>query len=482
MLYSPGARPKKRGTPGVVPPGTSMANRFLTLTELWIIVALAGCSTDEWLGSGPGAEASVTTPSGVQSGLVEVVYTLSGKDITQSDVAVSFSRGGGGFRTASEGPGSDGTKNLSVSEGGDTHTFVWDSGKDLGGAREGGVVIRVRPEDGTSDSTGAIAVHNGRFLAAVENTQAGRVRLHELDSVNGGLNLITTVATGGDDPYDILFQDGFFLIAHRTSNSVAVLTLDEAAETLAPAVGSPFASDGVGSKYLACDGTRVYVSNTGSGSITVFDFDSATGELTLGDHSGVSVPGCRSLVTRSSRLYVASETAGHIEIFDIASDGELLVNGASPVTVGGLASPRAMAIAGSRLYAANAGEATLCGLNFQGGGDLTAIAGSPFGIAESGVEQLARNGSKLFAVTGVGARFLSLGVDPLGVVTVDAGFPTVLTGPSFTVLSTGSVAVLAATTSRRFETWTIDDLGVVTLSDSSPEESTVEILRIAVSD
>ncbi|HVR74218.1 MAG TPA: hypothetical protein VMT52_07800, partial [Planctomycetota bacterium] len=76
---------------------------------------------------------------------------------------------------------------------------------------------------------------------------------------------------------------------------------------------------------------------------------------------------------------------------------------------------------------------------------------------------------------------LSLGIDPLGVVMADAGFPAVLTGPSFTVASAGSVAVLAATTSRRFETWTIDDLGAVTLSDSSPEESTVEILRIAIS-
>ncbi|HVR76740.1 MAG TPA: beta-propeller fold lactonase family protein, partial [Planctomycetota bacterium] len=428
-----------------------MANRFLTLTELSILVALAGCSTDEWLGSGPGAEASVTTPSGVQSGLIEVVYTLSGKDVTQSDVSFSFSRGGGSFRTASEGPGSDGTSNLSVSEGGDTHRFVWDSGMDLGGVREPAVVIRVRPEGGTSDSTGAIAVHNGRFLAAVENRQAGRVRLHELDIVEGGVSFLRTVATGGNDPYDILFQGGFFLIAHRTSNSVAVLTLDEVAETLVPAEGSPFAGDGVGSKYLASDGTRVFVSNTGSSTITVFNFDSATGKLTLGPHSGVFAPGCRSLVTRSSRLYVASETVGQIEIFDIDSDGELFVNGASPVTVGGLASPRAMAIAGSRLYAANAGEATLCGFNFQGGGDLTAIAGSPFGITELGVEQLARNGSKLFAVTGTGERFLSLGIDPLGVVMADAGFPAVLTGPSFTVASAGSVAVLAATTSRRFE-------------------------------
>ncbi len=441
-----------------------------------------GCSSDAWFGSGPGAEAAVTTPSGVQSGLVDVVYTLSGEDISETDISVSYSEGGSAFRRATEGPGGDGTENLSVSSTGEAHIFVWDSGADLEGARASSVVIRIQPEEGTGDVSEALSIHNARFLVALESQAAGSLRFYALDVVDGSARYVRTYSTGGNDPYDVLFDDSFFFVTHRTTNDVAVFQLDEDIETLTAAEGSPFGTDGSGSKYLASDGTHIFVSNTTSGTLTVFNLDGGSGKLTLNATSGVSAAGCRSLVVRSGRLFVASETAGHIRIFDVEADGELVENGASPVTSGGLASPRAMVLAGSRLYAANATSATLCGFNVQGDGDLATLAGSPFTVSGSGIEQLARNGAKLFAVTGAGASLLTLTTDSFGAVAEDAGSPLALTGPSSSVLSAGSVAAAATTTSKKLETWVIDEAGAVSEADSSPISAAVEVIRIAVSD
>ncbi len=445
-------------------------------------VCLAGCSNDELFGSGPGAEATVTTPSGVQSGLVTISYTLASSRVTESDVAVSFSEDGSSFQTASGGPGGSGTENLVVSATGTSHTFVWDSGADLDGARVGSVTLRIRPDDGTSDATSGFSVHNSSFLVAVEDRALGRVRLYEMDVVDGNLVFANSHDTGGTDPYDVLFDDGFFFVAHETSDDVAVFKLDEANETLEPAANSPFATDGSGSKYLATDGVHLFVSNTGTETITVFDFDSEDEELTLNPNSGVSVAGCRSLVARSGRLYVASETAGSIRIFDVASDGELIENGSSPATSGGLASPRAMVAASTRLFVANASSASLAGFVFQGDGSLAALAGSPFLISNLGIEQLARNGSKLFAVTGAGQRFLALTIDSAGVVTEDSTSPVTLSGSASGVASVGGIAAAATTASEEIYLWTIDPAGVVAPASSSPVDSGVQILRMAVSD
>lgn len=457
----------------------------LRMTIVWVGVALSlllpGCKKDELFGKGPGAEASVSTPSGVQSGLVSVVYTLRSDDVTQTDVNVTYSRDGGAFRQATQGSGGSGIRNLVVSSSGTTHTFVWDSGADLDEARESSVVIRVQPEDGEGGVTAAISVHNGRFLAAVENRASGRVRLYRVDVVDGDLTFRGSFDTGGVDPFDVTHASGYFLIVHQTSSDVAVLQVDEATNVLIAAEGSPFRGDGTGSKFLTVAGSHVFVANTSGGTITIFNFDTGSGKLTLNAHSGIAASGCRSLVTRSNRLYVASETAGAILIFDIASDGELLANGASPVTTGGLIDPRALGFASTRLYAANVASATICGFNFLGDGSLSPIAGSPFTVSGSGVEILARRGSKLFAANGDAGQFFALTIDSFGGLSEDVGFPVTLGGPCFALASGGDIALAATTTSREFQLWTIDSLGTLAVADSSPETAGVEVLRVALS-
>jgi 6-phosphogluconolactonase (cycloisomerase 2 family) len=446
------------------------------------VYLLDGCSSDAWFGSGPGAEAAVTTPSGVQSGLVNVVYTLTADEPADTDIKVTFSENGGAFREATEGPGGEGTHDLSASAAGDVHTFVWDSGADLEGERAASIVIRVQPEDGTADTSGTVSVHNSRFLCAVENRSSGRVRFFSLDSVDGSVRLVTSYDTGGTDPYDIIFDNGFFFITHTTSNDVAVFHLDESDAILTTVEDSPFSVDGAGSKYLATDGSRVFVSNTTGGTISIMNLDAGTGKLSVNPNSGVAAAGCRSLAVRSGRLYVASETLGQILIFDISSDGELLENAASPVTTGGLSSPRSLALAGTRLFAANLSSASICGFNCQGDGSLTPIAGSPFTVSTSGIEQLSRNQSKLFASTGSNDAMVSMSIDSLGSLSEDIGSPSGLTGPSFNVQSGGGVVVTGTTTSRHLEVWTISSAGTLSAASSSPFNAAIEVLRLGISD
>ena len=460
----------------------SASLRFTYLFFSAVSLALSGCDSNELWGSGGGVETSVTTPSGVQAGHVEVSYTLTGDDATETDVTVSYSKNGSSFTEARGGPGGDGTNHLTVTSSGALHTFVWDSGADLGEARESTVYLRIRPDEGTLGVSGSFTVYNSRFLVAVEDRSIGRVRLSALDVVEGDVDFRQSFATGGADPYDVMEESGFFFVAHETTNNVASLALDEENARLVAAEGAPYLTGGLGARYLASDGEHIFVSNTVSGSLSIFDLDSSSGVLTLSPHSGVSAAGCRSLVVRSSRLYVASETAGEILIFDIEDTGELFTNGASPVTTGGLLSPRAMERVGTRLYVANVASATLCGFNFQGGGGLQAITGSPFPISGAGVEQLSGNTDKLFAVTGAAQRLLSMTIDPFGEVTEDMGSPAVLSGPAFTVKSPGSIVVVATTTSEDFELWTITSTGTVVPSTSSPVSTGVDLLRIAISE
>jgi hypothetical protein len=192
--------------------------------------------------------------------------------------------------------------------------------------------------------------------------------------------------------------------------------------------------------------------------------------------------GARGLVVWQDHVYVASESGGSILIFDIASDGELVANAASPLATGGLASPRAVTLAGTRLYAANAASASLCGFNLQGGGGASVIAGSPFAISATGVEALARNGTKLFASSTVGPSFLALTIDAFGAVTEDAVSPFALSGPSTTAASAGAVALAPTTTSEEFVLWSIDPAGVVAPHPSSPIDSGIGIRRLALTD
>ena len=222
------------------------------------------------------------------------------------------------------------------------------------------------------------------------------------------------------------------------------------------------------------------MSNTDSESITILNLDTATGALSLHAESNVPAPGCQGMTIRSAWLFVANQAADEILIFDIASDGELFQNIATPVSSGGLSGPAVFARVGTYLYVANANASTLSAFSISGTGALITLAGSPFTIS-GGAQRLVANGTDLFAVSGSAAGILSFDTDPFGVVTEDAASPLTLGGPGYAVATASNVVVVATTTSEEYGVYTISGSGLAEVA-GSPIDAQAPILRAAFSD
>jgi 6-phosphogluconolactonase (cycloisomerase 2 family) len=444
-----------------------------------------GCSHDALFGPGGGVAVAVTTPSGVQSGDIRIVFMLSDDEVSSADVSVRYSTDGGFyFRTASAASGSAGLSDLAVSPTGITHTFVWDSADDLGEARLSGVVVRVSADGGESAMTRPFAVHNRRFLVVSHDTAAASVSLFRLDVNDGELVRLQTLSPGGSRPWDVLFEDGRFFVANRDSNDVTVLDLDQDSGSLEAIEFSPFRTDGAGSRYLATDGSRLFVANVTGETITIFDIEAETGRLNLNSHSGEPAAGCREMAAKSGRLYVASETSGAVLIFDIAASGELAPSGFSPVSSGGVATPVSLQLVGNRLYTANFATATLAGFNVQGDGDLMAIAGSPFSFTGTGALDLAASagGDRLFLATSDLTSFASMALDALGVATEDVSSPHAAAGTIHTVVTAGRVVVVGSEDAESLESFVAAAAGTLTAGGDSPADVGDPVGRLAVSD
>lgn len=457
------------------------AGRALPGVLLGLIVA-TGCSDEALFGPGAGAEAGVNTPAGVQTGDVAIVYSLKHDDITMTNISASYSPNGGStYVAASEATGSEGKEDLSVSPGGDTHTFVWDAEKDLGRGRHSEVKFRITPRGGRKSTTDGFPVHNSVFLVVTYDQDLGQVGMYELHRADGALSSIRTVSTGGRGPFGIVYRDGYFYVAHETSNDVAALELDGEGRTLAAVEGSPFSTGGVGSKYLVASGDLLFVGNAGGNTISIFDIGDG-GELVANRHSGEVVTGVRSMVARGSRLYVASETADEIIVFDIESDGELLESAYSPISSGGVDAPRGLTRLGSRLYATSATSATLGGWSFLGGGDLSPLTGSPFSFTDAGSEQVVDLGARLIVAGGASGSVTVLDVDTSGIPTEAPGSPVSTTGTLNGLVATGSVIVAGDVSASRVRVWTIDDLGQLSAVSGSPFTVAAPVARLAVSE
>src|SRR5262245_51356967 len=96
------------------------------------------------------ASVTVTTPGGVQKGVISVSYTLTDPGGITSIIAVEYSTNGGKvWHPATAGPAGDGTSELASSPGGVPHLFSWNSvanGVALG-SPDGKVRIRITPSN-----------------------------------------------------------------------------------------------------------------------------------------------------------------------------------------------------------------------------------------------------------------------------------------------------------------------------------------------
>ena len=74
------------------------------------------------------ASVTVTTPGGVQKGVVAVSYLLADPGGITSIISVEYSiNGGGAWQPATPAPAGDGTSELATSPGGVPHVFSWNS-------------------------------------------------------------------------------------------------------------------------------------------------------------------------------------------------------------------------------------------------------------------------------------------------------------------------------------------------------------------
>lgn len=100
----------------------------------------------------PPVIASVGTPSGVQSGLVQFIFAIKDAESDSCNLVVEYTKdGGGNWFAATPGTGSVALLGLATTDSGVVYTFVWDSTADSVGisAEEFGVQIRIRAYDGT---------------------------------------------------------------------------------------------------------------------------------------------------------------------------------------------------------------------------------------------------------------------------------------------------------------------------------------------
>ena len=118
---------------------------------------------------------ALTTPTGMTMGSVAIQYTLTDAESDPCGVLVQYStNGGASWSAATTGTDGDGTSGLASTPGGASHTFVWNSVKDLGAATAyPNVLVRVTPSDaldaGAAQSTGGFMV-NGTDLSGAFGT------------------------------------------------------------------------------------------------------------------------------------------------------------------------------------------------------------------------------------------------------------------------------------------------------------------------
>jgi hypothetical protein len=109
--------------------------------------------------------ASVTTPSGPQSGNVTIGYNLTDAESDLCSILVQYSPDeGANWQTATAVAGQgDGTTGLTSGPSGTSHTFVWASGSDIVHATNSNVKVRITPTDtvsGTAGTSGIFTVDN----------------------------------------------------------------------------------------------------------------------------------------------------------------------------------------------------------------------------------------------------------------------------------------------------------------------------------
>jgi 6-phosphogluconolactonase (cycloisomerase 2 family) len=184
---------------------------------------------------------------------------------------------------------------------------------------------------GSPFATGAapnpVTFDNAGHFAYVSNQTSSSVFVYSVNGTTGALTEIQAdrVATGVSPSAVFLTADGKFAYVTNAPASISAFAVNSSSGALTPVAGSPFPVPsvvGVGSNppilsvIFNPNGKSLYIKNdggTGTGSLTAFSIDSATGALApLGGSPftlGISATGLAGLDPAGRFLYVANQGA-----------------------------------------------------------------------------------------------------------------------------------------------------------------------------
>jgi 6-phosphogluconolactonase len=176
-----------------------------------------------------------------------------------------------------------------------------------------------------------------------------------------------------------------FTYVINRNGTVSAFVVNQVLGTLRSLKGSPFPTGGMDSISATIDPLQrfLFVSNQGSGDVSVFQVASS-GILKLVSGSPfVSGPGARSTaITPDLKfLYVANTLANSIAAFSVNIDsGALTPLAGSPFAIGPGSGPFSLAVnpMGTRLYVTASAINQILAFNIAPDGSLSALAGSPF--------------------------------------------------------------------------------------------------------
>ena len=184
---------------------------------------------------------------------------------------------------------------------------------------------------------------------------------------------VTIAAQTGNSPAGVVVSpapnDPRIYVANTGSNTVSVFNTatGQPIDTNPNVAGTQSISVGSSPSALAISGTRLYVANTGSNTVSVIDTTTynridANPSIFSMDIAVGSSPS--ALAISGTRLYVANRGGNTVSVIDTATNKVIDANPSifsMNIAVG--SSPSALAISGTRLYVANRGGNTVSVIN-----------------------------------------------------------------------------------------------------------------------
>lgn len=307
-----------------------------------------------------------------------------------------------------------------------------------------------------------------RFLYTNNDVAPNSISAYAIGT-NGAMNEIagSPFATGGDgrgtspgfnSANRIIIVNNFLYVSNSGSNTISVFSIDPASGNLVPVAGSPFSTGAVNdptqsgiSLAATPDGQYLYAGSTGYDSqfnpapITIFSIDPSTGALAISSKSPVPAGGAMSSMKVSpdgNYLLVAIPGSKAISVFAIRGPGMLHAIHNSPYALSSEAATSVDINCSSNLVFAGGTGGDIYVFNF-GSGSLSPVAGSPFatGLASNRVVTLSTNDSTLYSSNQSGSTVTAFAVGSNGVLTTPGSAVNAAGGAAGVLPYPGGLAV-----------------------------------------